>query len=343
MRLYALSIAFVLAVVSSARAEPFAYVPDVLGSEVSVIDLAAGSVVTTIPTPGLGVDAVATSIDGTRVYVGGNDIATSAGAVVVIDVATNAVVDTVTNVGTSLTAIALSPDGLRIYATNFNNAVQVIDTVTNTLIDEIVLPGTLVGIVVHPDGSRLYVSDFTGFVHVLDRATQTLNTSIALPQGVEPITVDGDGMRVYAAYEGSGGTGLVSIDTATDTLVTDLPTEFLLRDVATTCGLVWATNEDDHEVTVFTVEPLSVIGAVPVAGGPVSIDARGDGAAVYATDVSGDRVFEIAVSTMNVVDTITTGNPFAQGRFITGALPTCSIFEDGFESGNTAVWSATVP
>ncbi len=108
-----------------AEAAPFAYAPNFLGGNVSVIDTATNKVVATVPVlyEALG---VAVAPDGKHAYVTSD----SCNSVLVIDTATNTVeVDTIP-VGTFPFGIAVTPDGKHAYVANDTDSgtVSVIDT-----------------------------------------------------------------------------------------------------------------------------------------------------------------------------------------------------------------------
>lgn len=329
---------------TSASAQPFAYVPNVLFSGgVTVLDLSTNTVVTTIPFAGLGLSAVAIHPSDQLVYVGGNDT-TGTGAVGVIDATTNTAVTTITGLADNLTSIAMRADGARLYATAFTGGVHVIDTSTNTVVEVIALPGEHQSIAAHPDGTKLYVADFTGFVHVLSTPSHQLLTSIPIADHAEWIVVDGDGQRAFTTFNSPSTKGFVAIDTATDSILyTKFTTQFL-GDLATTCDRVWGTDVIAQAIEAFDAETGNSVGTVAVATRVMFLDAQSDGSRVYATSLDDDVVVGIDTSTMSVLDQIPATNAFAIGDFITGPHARCAaIFADGFESGDTAAWSSVVP
>ena len=112
-----------------ARAQAFAYVTNVNGQDVSVINTVTNTVVDTIIVGSNPVD-VAITPDGAFAYVPNS----GSGTVSVIDIATNTVVATV-GVGSATRGVAITPDGAFAYVPNFfSNNVSVIDTATNTVV-----------------------------------------------------------------------------------------------------------------------------------------------------------------------------------------------------------------
>jgi uncharacterized repeat protein (TIGR01451 family) len=100
--------------------------------DVSVIDTASNTVITTIPV-GLNSAGVAVSPDGAFVYVTNQ----SSASVSVIATATNTVTATIP-VGAGPFGVAVTPDGAFVYVANVGSGtVSVIDTATNTVTDTI--------------------------------------------------------------------------------------------------------------------------------------------------------------------------------------------------------------
>jgi YVTN family beta-propeller protein len=112
------------AMASPAEAQPFAYVTNRGTNNVSVIDTATNTVVTTLAM-GSSPDAVAVSPDGKHAYVANS----GSNTVSVIDTATNTVEAATIPVGNTPAGVAVTPDGKHAYVANFeSNNVSVIDT-----------------------------------------------------------------------------------------------------------------------------------------------------------------------------------------------------------------------
>ena len=126
----------------------FAYIPNFNSNNVSVINTATNTLVTTV-TVGSNPYGVSVSPDGGRVYITNN----FSNDVSVINTVTNAVVATVA-VGSRPYGISVSPDGSKVYVANFqSNNVSVINTATNTVAATVAVGASVLGISVSPDGS----------------------------------------------------------------------------------------------------------------------------------------------------------------------------------------------
>src|SRR5205807_91904 len=98
-----------------ASASPFAYTSNQYTNDVTVIDTAMNTVVTTLPA-GSGPLGMAVTTDGSRMYVANfNDFTVS-----VIDTASNTVVGTVP-VGLQPSGVAVTPDGTTVYVANYGD------------------------------------------------------------------------------------------------------------------------------------------------------------------------------------------------------------------------------
>ena len=161
------------------------------------------------------------SPDGTKLYVSINN----EDRVAVVDTQTRSVL-------TSIPAdnapghLAFSPDGSRLYvAQSYRQTdapslrrVLVVDTSTDTVVSEIVMPSEtrMQDIVVTPNGEKAYVGvqDSQVGVHVLDLITNTFVkkiTNVGTPVG---LALSPDGSQLYVTSD--TGTTIAVIDTATD-------------------------------------------------------------------------------------------------------------------------------
>src|SRR5579862_2011107 len=129
----------------------FAYVANIGGNTVSVINTSTKTVVATIPV-GDGPLGIAISPNGAFAYVVNNHDTASGDSVSVIKTATNTVVATVKVQSAPFSAV-VTPNGKFVYVTNANsNTVSVISTATNTVIATVPVGQYPVGVAVAPNG-----------------------------------------------------------------------------------------------------------------------------------------------------------------------------------------------
>ena len=180
----------VLAGAAGASAAPFAYIPNDLSNDVSVLDIATNSVVATVPVGQLA-QGVAVTPDGKSVYV--TDYTNN--AVSVIDTASNSVADLVP-VGSEPEGVAVTPDGKSVYVVNTgDNTVSVINPSTNLVVATV--PVGLVsqsaavglhpqGLAVTHDGKSVYVANTNAnTMSVIATATNTVVATV--PAGNGPV------------------------------------------------------------------------------------------------------------------------------------------------------------
>jgi YVTN family beta-propeller protein len=93
------------------------------------------------------------------------------GSLTVIDTTTNDADDIDT--GGLPRGLQLSPDGKRAYITNFGDGtLSIVDTITNSVVTTVGVPGYPEGVAVTPDGERVYVRDYwSGAVAVISVPT----------------------------------------------------------------------------------------------------------------------------------------------------------------------------
>ena len=152
---------------------------------VNFIDIASNRVSFTLTTDfNVNPFGVAISPDGTRAYV--TSYNNSNPEVLVIDVATHAIVATIPVAPFPLAAF-LTPDGSQLYVTfPTQNAVYVIDTLTNSLATTLSIAAPY-GIDFNPTGTRAYIASATGSpanLVVLDTSTYSVIKSY--PVGLAP-------------------------------------------------------------------------------------------------------------------------------------------------------------
>src|ERR1051326_3316366 len=99
-----------IAGVTAAVAQPYAYVSNQSGNNVSFVNLATNKVLTTVPYSAGGLSGLAITPDGSRLYVA----AQSKGCVVVIDTVLKTVLTCIT-VGAGPVQAAVTPNGAAVY------------------------------------------------------------------------------------------------------------------------------------------------------------------------------------------------------------------------------------
>ncbi|MFJ4792546.1 IPT/TIG domain-containing protein [Kitasatospora purpeofusca] len=289
-----------------------AYVTNLRGNSVSVVDTASGTVTATIPV-GRFPEGVAVSPDASRVYVvndGDNNVS-------VIDTATNTVTATVP-VGAIPGPVAVSPDGSRLYVGNniatAVGGITVIDTATNTVTATFATGSQPFGIAFAPDGAKAYVANFVGSsVSVVDTATSTVTATITDPDARTPaaVVVAPDGAHVYTANFNSNTVSV--IDTATNTITALVPDPGGPEGIAIAPdgAHVYVANANAGNVAVIDTATNTVTGTTAVGSGPVGVAVDRVGGSAYVTNSGSNTVSVIDTATGTVTRTVPVGTtPF---------------------------------
>ena len=335
MRLALTALILTILWTGSALAQPFAYITNEGGNNVTVINTATNTLVgSAIPVENFP-NSIAITPDGGFVYAANGGSA----SVSVIDASTNTVTATVT-VGSGPGGIAITPDGNFLYVANqSDNNVSVIDTSTNTVVGSpIGVQVAPTGAAASPDGNFVYVTNFTsGTVSVIATSTNTVVDTVTVGAGPASVAVSPDGSRVYTASNGFGPGSVSVIDTSTNTVAATVTVGTQPRGVAVTPdgNFVYATNAASGTVSVIRTSDNMVIDTITVQTLPQGVDVTPDGDFVYVANQGPGTVSVIDTLTNTVVDTISVGNvswgPSAFGKFIgPDPAPDLSVVKSGF-------------
>ena len=183
-------------------------------NQVDVINTATNTVTATINLIFGPLEGIAISHDGSKVYAACNSLYP---IIYVINTANNAVLDTIHfSVGYNPYGCAISPDDRKLYVTeNGGYNTFIINTVTDSIIDTIIVGEEPQAICVSPDGSRIYVAAFQeGYVSVIDSLSNhvigdiTICNTNGLPEG---ISISPDGTKLYTTASATNPCNTVTI------------------------------------------------------------------------------------------------------------------------------------
>ncbi|MCE9624964.1 MAG: beta-propeller fold lactonase family protein, partial [Deltaproteobacteria bacterium] len=265
--------AFSLVGVKGASAAPNGYVSTPFADQVVVFDTADNSIVTTV---GVGKfpRGLAVSPDGSKVYVAnqGDDTNSIASSISVIDTASNTAgtpIETSSDGSAQTEFVIFSPDGSKAYASNGGtDEVVVMDTATDSIIDNIPTGARPQGLAVNHAGTRLYAANQTdGTVTVIDTSNdQVVTTVVVSPTaGCSQVLVTLDDKKIYVS------------------------------------------NAFDNSVSVIDASNNTVSGSpIPMdpAGVPYGLLLTSDGSTVAVFEHIGNAIKIIDVATDQVVDTV---------------------------------------
>ncbi|MEO8605296.1 MAG: YncE family protein [bacterium] len=303
---------------SAAAAAPYAYVADLGGDAVVVIDTATDSVVATLP-GGDDPDGVAVSADGTRVYI----TAFLSNTLLAIDTATNSALTSIA-VGDGPVGVAVSPDGRRVYVANRrDDTVSVIDAEGLTERLRIPVGNGPNAIAVTPDGRSAYVTNSEsrdpGEVSVLDLVTETVRGTLPVTRFPNRVALTPDGRVAYVSTFRSWNA--VAIDTATDGILDTLRIGYRPTSIAVNPNGVWAYVTDQAGgLQIIDVAAQRVTRAIDVGITPWSIGVQRNGGTGYVANLQAGAITVVDLGEEVPVTTIAAGErPFAVAVNCVGA------------------------
>jgi outer membrane autotransporter protein len=199
-------------------------------------------------------------------------------------------------------AAARAQQGAFVYATRGNeDAVSVIDTITDTVPTTFAVGDFPIAAAVRGDQSLIYVSNQNGnTISVISTLTNAVVATIPVTQpyviGLNPA-----GTRLYVPS--FGGTTVSVIDTTSNTVVGTIPVgNDPISAVVTPDGSrVYVTNSGSNTVSIIAAATNTVVGSIAVGNGPTSAAVTPDGTRVYVSNHGSSDVYVISTSTNTVV------------------------------------------
>ncbi|MGH3783751.1 MAG: Hsp70 family protein [Pseudonocardiaceae bacterium] len=252
---------------------------------------------------------VAVAPDGRHAYVANGD----SQVITVVDTAANKVTGTIPITAGPPQFLTFAPDGRMLYVTIFNdqqtkNAIDVLDTATNTEIATIPQPISPFHPTISPDGTLLYVPNHDlASMSVIATDTNKVIGQIKVAPNAHGIAFSRDGSLAYTANHQSG---LVSvINTATREVVATVRVGSGPHSIAVSPNrpLVANVNYESNSVSVIDTNNLKVVATIPVGQQPEDIAWAPDGRFAYVVNSGSNTVSVIDAMTNRVTATIPTG------------------------------------
>jgi len=285
-------------------AQPYAYVSNLSGNSVSVVNTANNTIAATISVP-MSPSGLAVTPDGGSVYV------TSRGtnAVSVISTASNSVIASI-SVGSSPIQLAITPNGAQAYVVAQGaNQVNVIDTASKSVTANINVGYRPNAVAFSSDGNRAYVTNlYGGNVSIIDTNSKSVIGTFSAASGPSGVTVLPNG-RVYV---GNQYTNSVTVHDASGNLLATIPGFAFPNWLASTPNgaRVFVTNGNSASVSTIDTSSNSIIGTVPVGSNPTSVAVSSDGVNAYITNE-----YAFSLSQVNVA-----------GNFVTNTLAHVGVY-----------------
>jgi len=202
------------------------------------------------------------------------------------------------------------PDAPKAYIGLFkDNAIAVLDTGTNRVLNTIPIPTGPHGLVIAPDGQTVYASsDGASTVSVIDTDTDAVFASIEVGQAPHGLAITPNGQQILAAIFGTSQVAF--IDTATNTVVGTVPVPQPHNIAISPDGrfaYVAAQQMGAMSLTVLDIAAKAMIGKVPLDKTPRALNFSPDGTRLYFTLAGVDAVQVLDPATNKVMTQIAVG------------------------------------
>ncbi|HEY6390812.1 MAG TPA: malectin domain-containing carbohydrate-binding protein [Bryobacteraceae bacterium] len=289
---------------ATAYAQPYAYVSNLSGNSLSVVNTANNTIAATISVAA-SPSGLAVTPDGGSVYVAsrGNN------TVSVISTASNSIITSI-GVGSTPIQLAISPNGAQVYVVaQGSNQVNVIDTASKSVTANINVGAHPNAVAFSPDGTRAYVTNlYGGNVSIIDTNSKSVIGNFATASGPSGVAVIPNG-RVYV---GNQYANTVTVhDPAGNLLATIGGFSFPNWLASTPNGSrVFVTNGNSASVSTIDPNSNSIVATIPVGSNPTSVAVSADGANAYVTNE-----FAFSLSQVNV-----------SGNFVTNTLAHVGVY-----------------
>ena len=330
------SLAVLLLAAAAVAAGPKAYVGNFKDNTVSVIDIAAGAVVATLPVAA-GPDGIAITPDGATVFVSG----ASAASVSVIDAATDKPLPAI-DVGKGPQGLAITPDGRwLLVAVNGEDRMAIVDTATRSVAGTVAVakPHT---VAVRGDGKLAYVtSQEPGHfaLAIVDLASRTVVGSVPVEKPPRDLEFGHDGRALYFTLAGVAAVQV--LDPATNAIVAQVPTgaspHLAHHFAGMRSGVV--VVQGPGEVMLFDPATNLPVRSIAVGKQPHWIDASADGTRLFVSN-EGSNTVSVVDPANGQTSTIAVGNAprkIAVQRVAAGGGARVSINNFVFEPGKTSI------
>jgi YVTN family beta-propeller protein/probable HAF family extracellular repeat protein len=219
---------------------------------------------------------------------------------------------TQTQAGSVSGAIAASPDQKQVYATTNGNQVAVIDTTTNTVVNNVTVGNGAVSIAFTPDGSYAYVTNLNdNSVSVIDTVKGSVALTITGIQLAYGAAVTPDGKSVYVGNAGPNGSVTV-ISTANNTVSAVIPNVVgpQAPSISPDGAFVYVPSVPPSgagSVVVISTSSNTIVATIPVGNGPINVAFSPDGSTAYVDNQVDSTISIIDTSTKSVLNTISSG------------------------------------
>jgi YVTN family beta-propeller protein len=262
------------------------YVPNRHDDNVSVINGVSNTIITTIDDDDFDEPySAAVHPNGTRVYIANKEGGgSSTGSLSVINAATNTVLTTIDDMCfVSPEWVVVNPAGTRAYVVNRQgDSVCVVDTNSNTVIDEVTVGSEPRSAVVTCDGAFVYVANNSGSPDVskIRTSDNTVVDGLDFTSGSpRNMSITPDCSKIYVGLQSANVGVIRTANDATSLIAVPNGDSTYATAVIANGTRVYVTDEDDNEVEVIDVATDTVLAAaelpIPTGSTPRGIATAG--------------------------------------------------------------------
>lgn len=189
--------------------------------------------------------------------------------------------------------IAMAPSGQRLFVGVDGGGIDVIDTATDSVVDNFPTDMLAASLIVSPDSKTLYVATFEvgltfapGQLRAISAETGE-EVHAPIDVGIVPawITIGRDGSRVYTLNFLSDDISVVDTESfeVVDTIATGSGSQAIIANVTPDGSRLYVTNYGSEELIGIDTATHEIVQTIPLGGKPVGVEVSPDGERVYVT------------------------------------------------------------
>ena len=283
----------------SLNAQQYAYVTNVAGNSVSLVDLSSNTVVGSVYIPG-SPTGIGVSPSGDTAYVA----TPGTGKLTMISAAARSAASTI-DLGAPGAQLAVSPNGNYIYIVSpTTNQLVMVDLGSRSVIGTVPVGVRPNSVTFNPTGTRAYVANLlSGNVTVVDTASHEVVSTFTAGSGPSSVATSEDGNTLYVTnqYEGT-----VTVHKASGELQGTISGFAFPNDSAITPDgkRLFVTNGNGGSVAIVDCGSRNIVRTVPTGSLPTAVALDAQGSRAYVTNQYGFSLSVIDVQSGDVLATV---------------------------------------
>jgi gliding motility-associated-like protein len=192
------------------------------------------------------------------------------------------------------------------YAANLFGSVSMVNSVANTLVSTLIVPGGFyyTKTIVSPNGKYVYVQNLLSSIPVIDAKTNTLVNSILLPAGryAGIMEMSPDGTKLFTI----DGDGVLVFSTATNNLIATInfPTGGVPAVFSADGQHIYVAGSSFNNIKVINTSTYLVEATISGLNGPKVIAITPDSKFLYVANTNGSNICAVNTSTNTIIANI---------------------------------------